>query len=104
MADDTYYFAGILIFFIFLGVILPYVHSEFDESGTVTNPEHLVDDVQDVEIDSIASVVSLGDVAISILSMFFWTFGALPLLLDLLVFVPMRLILIWLAVRLARGV
>ncbi len=89
---------GILLsIFIGVGIIIPFVNSEFqtvsptfdtDKRGT----ELIVEDLTDV------SSVGAGDILKSIGKMFFWTFGDLPFWLDA-IFLVLRLILLALLIR-----
>lgn len=93
MADSNAGFIYLIIsIFIFLGVITPYINAEFGSDTQI--------DASDFEDTISQGDVSATDVALSIFSMFFWTFGALPWYIDmvLLVFRIMLAYLIWEAV------
>jgi ABC-type glucose/galactose transport system permease subunit len=98
MVNDISILSGIVLVFILLGGLLPYVNAEFETTGTQANVDGLSANVgQEV---SGASAVSAFDVLFSIFTMFFWTFGALPFWLDLF-FIVIRIIF---AVTLARNI
>lgn len=101
--SDTAILATIVIIFVTLGAILPFIHATFDQQETNFN-------VEDVEFESGQSllfsedqVTVLGVVA-SIFTMFFWTFGAIPIILEIIIFLPMRIIFVVLLYKLVRGV
>lgn len=71
--------------FIVIGVVLPFLQKDL---GTeITN-----NDVEGFTGDLIQQDVGVVDVIISVLKMFFWSFGDIPLLLELFIFVPMRIV------------
>ncbi len=89
----------IIILFIFIGTafILPFVNSEFGTSS----PDYDTDNVQDEFISedlTDVSSVSAGDLLKSIGKIFFWTFGDLPLWLDL-IFVVLRITFLVLIIK-----
>lgn len=89
MANDIQIIAVISGIFIFLGVLLPFIQADFNTLETGHDPASLTDDINTDDLDS----VSPFKVFFSVVSMFFWTFGALPFWLDM-VFVVLRLVLI----------
>ena len=99
--SDMDILATIVIFFITLGTVMPFIHASFDETETNVN-------TKGVEFaagqDLAASNVSILGVVLSIFTMFFWTFGNIPVILDLILFVPLRIIFIVLLYKLIRGV
>ena len=90
---------GIIIFFILLGGFLPYVNEGLNARAVSFN----TDDIENTISADIQSTTSINafNIILSIFSMFFWTFGSLPFWLDLLIFTPLRIILI---VTLARNI
>lgn len=100
-ANDITIIAGIVVFFLIVGLILPFVNAEWASGSQSTNSSvsTLSGDVSNSVKD--ANSVSAFKVILSVLSMFFWTFGSLPLYLDLLVFLPLRIIL---ALVIARNI
>ncbi|KKN50125.1 hypothetical protein LCGC14_0636230 [marine sediment metagenome] len=99
--SDTDILLTIIIFFVALGVLLPFIHAAFDEQVTDLN-------TQGVEFASgqgfSEDSVSILGIVTSILTMFFWTFGNIPVIIDLLLFVPIRIIFMILLFKLIRGV
>ena len=61
--------------FILAGLFIPYINAEYG-----------IGDSQDYDVPSSniedSNIINLGSTFLSILSMFFWTFGALPIWLD----------------------
>lgn len=96
MVSDTYIFSGILLVFVLLGTLLPFIHDEFEGSSGISDSdiEDVTRDFGDEDED-----LSFTDVIASIFSMFFWTFGSVWWVLDLLVLTPMRVVLVVMLVR-----
>ena len=90
----------IIIIFVIIGGILPFVREEFEGDSTDTGIN--IEDELGGSIDSESSI-SAFTVLGSILSMFFWTFGALPFWLDT-IFLAVRIILVLLIAMIVRGV
>ena len=82
MANDMTIIFGIILLFVAIGVISPYINAEFG-SDMIENG-----DVLDAD-DSVNGT----DVMLSVAGMFFWTFGTIPAWLDGLLFVPLRILL-----------
>ena len=118
MVNDTSIIAGLILFFIGMGVLLPYINQAYSDTATSFDPD--IYDGIDSELtlpescanstgffDDVACQAQQGTsvigILISILSIFFWTFGAIPLFLDLLLFVPLRIILYFLVYRAIRS-
>lgn len=100
--SDTAILLTIITVFVFLGAILPFINEAFGQDGTSLNTagiEFATGQGFDDENE-----VSIGKIAVSIFTMFFWTFGSIPALLDLLLFVPLRIIFVVLLFKLIRGV
>jgi len=67
---------GILItIFLLSGVLVPYINEEYGIENT-DNYSVATGEMEE------ASVLSMGSITLSILSMFFWTFGAIPFWLE----------------------
>lgn len=99
--SDTDILTGIVIFFVTLGVLLPFIHEAFDETISNVNTEGVeFASGQGLSTDN----VGLLDIAVSIFTMFFWTFGSIPIVIDLILFVPIRIIFAILLFKLIRGV
>ncbi len=99
--SDTVILSTIVLFFVVLGAVLPSIHSTFDQITSNL-------DTQGIEFASgqgfSESNVGVLDIVVSIFTMFFWTFGAIPLIIELIIFVPIRIIFMVLLFKLVRGV
>lgn len=89
----------IVTLFVVLGVLLPYIQAAFGEDQTNND----VSTLTSIDADDATSSVGLFTVLGSVFSMFFWTFGSLPIWLDAFLFIPLRVILLYVVIRLARG-
>lgn len=98
---DTTLLATIIIVFVAIGSFLPYIKEEFNETPVNVSVDDLRADVG--EVAESESVLSGFNIFVSVVKMFFWTFGDLPIFLDL-IFLVFRIILVWLVVRIIRGV
>lgn len=98
--NDLAIFFGILLLFVAIGALIPQVADELGSSyrvnSTLTN---ITSDFGSSWDDSSAWTKFK-----SISSMFFWTFGAIWWPIDLLIFVPLRIVLFVILVRWVRGV
>ena len=92
MVNDMTILGGIVLVFVLIGFMTPFINDEFGGSA----PENNINDVTDgIEPDD----VSAWDVIVSIFKMFFWTFGSIPSWLDAILFIPMRIVLVVLIAR-----
>lgn len=91
----------VVCIFIVVGTFLPFVEGEFYSSSTSSQPDQLDNEISG-NIDAEASINAFTILG-SVLSMFFWTFGALPFWLDSF-FLILRIGLVWGIVSLVRGV
>lgn len=99
--SDTVILSTIIVFFVALGAVIPFVHSSFNQAGDTFNTEGI--EFASGQSTSTNSVTVLG-VVVSITTMFFWTFGNIPAILDIIIFVPIRIIFLVLLFKLVRGV
>lgn len=110
MANDVSIISGIIIIFVLLGVFLPTLQDGFGVTQDINDVDAFEQSLlngttQMGEKSTFSAVVgslSFFDYVKSILLMFLWTFGALPLWLDTF-FVIFRIILLILLVRLIRS-
>lgn len=89
----------IVTLFVGLGILLPYIQAEFGEDQTNND----VSGLTSIDSDDATSSVGLFTVLGSVFTMFFWTFGNLPVWLDAFLFIPLRVILAYVIIRVARG-
>jgi len=111
MANDITILGGIMLFFIVVGAIVPLVNATFESDDQprqdiynfTGNVSEVAKDLSDNSIDPtwLNPTGSLNALTVltSILSMFFWTFGAIPFWLDLVIFLPLRLIFVSIIAR-----
>lgn len=91
--NDISIITGIIILFVALGTMLPFIREDFGQTQTT---DYLIDDFNQGianDVDTVGNV-SAFNVIISIFKLFFWTFGEIPLLIDALLFIPLRIILV----------
>lgn len=91
----------IITIFVLLGAVLPFVHAEFDQAQTELNTQGLADRTGQEYSESTIVILS---VITSIFTMFFWTFGNIPAIIDLVIFIPMRLTLLAILYDKIRGI
>ena len=97
--NDLNWLLLILFIFVGVGVILPYINDSFGTSASEVNTNVLTSDVS-------ASEVGLGTVLLSVVKIASWSFGDLPFFLELIIFVPLRIIfytLLWRQLRSGGG-
>lgn len=93
-ATDTAILLGFFAFFLILGGIMPFLNTEFGQSNT----EYVFDFEPDGNI-----FTSAWTILSSIVTMFFWSFGSLPLIMDLLMVIP-RVFFYFIIAKVVRGV
>ncbi len=69
--------------FVLTGIVLPIVNSEYgiEDADDYSGATDVLNEMED------ANVLSLGSVTLSIISIFFYSFGALPLFLEAFYFI-----------------
>lgn len=113
MVNDISIITGIIASFILIGILLPFLNEGFSTSVTTNNvgdfENQIGDTIKDVRsnesVTGILGTFSAGaqgvgflKVFFSVVSMFFWTFGALPFWLDG-IFLILRLMLVMIIAR-----
>jgi hypothetical protein len=84
--------------FVVTGALLPFLNTDFNTTYSGLDADSYVGNYQGG--DSLTSIpLGAGRLFVSIVSMFFWSFGALPLPLEL-IFVIMRIIFVFILVDL----
>lgn len=100
MVNDLSIAVTLLCIIVFTGTLLPFIYVMGNQPGSEYDAEAQIPDNFIEEI----SISNLGfGVLVSIASMFFWTFGALPIWLEM-VFIVIRVVFILFVVRFARGI
>ena len=87
MGSDVLYITVIFSFFLLLGATLPYINQAFDQNADTYNADtdSITGEIQtSLENDD----VSGWTVLLSMTKIFFFTFGDIPVLLDLILFIP----------------
>lgn len=100
MANDVFYITVIFTTFLVLGAFLPFINNTFDEPSTDINVAegYYEDTVEIMESNDVGA----WDVIASMFKIFTFTWGDLPLLLDIILFIP-RVIFGVLVYRLIRS-
>ena len=80
---------SICLLFVAIGIFLPIVNEAVGNDDSPLYRTNLDDDISATDW----TVVGFWNVFLSVLSMFFWTFGAIPIWLDA-VFMVLRIILV----------
>lgn len=83
--NDLYWLLLILFIFVGVGVVLPFVNDEFGTSASEVDTGVLSEDVS-------GSEAGVGTVLLSIIKMASWSFGDLPFFVELLIFLPLRVL------------
>lgn len=96
MANDITILYGIITFFIIIGVLAPFLNAEFSSNITEHDPNSITDDLNTGQAQSSISAFKVFG---SVISMFFWSFGLIPVWLDLIIFTPLRIILVLIIAR-----
>lgn len=100
---DTYVMWTIVVVFVVLGAFMPLVNYMIYGSITSSNPEELQNSLSQQNKGTIISTLGFS-MLFNIFTMFFWTFGVIPTIIDLIVFIPLRIILGYLILRAVRGI
>ena len=86
--SDTTIIYGMVFFFIFLGLVMPFIDQAF--SREVTNYD--LQGIEDTAGQNITSnPITIGEIILSIFLMFFWDFNT-PLVIQLLILLPLRIV------------
>jgi hypothetical protein len=100
--SDTAIFSGIIIIFIITGAVLPFIQKDFSTPFTENNYS-VTGTLPADDTNPVTSTFSWFGVFFSIAKMFVWSFGALPIWLEL-IFEIMRIILYLIGFRMIRGI
>lgn len=102
--SDTAIFTGICMIFVVFGAVLPFIQHDFSSPELTLNNGSLIPSVNPAQDnDPITATFSWFGVFFSIVKMFVWTFGALPVWADLVVEI-FRIILYFIGFRMIRGI
>jgi hypothetical protein len=101
LANDMLIIITIVVFFICMGMVLPYIKQEM---GQQKDYEYSSDALTaNIRADDV-NTASAWNVLKSVLTMFVWTFGEINWIIDLCVFMPIRILLLLTVARNIRGV
>ncbi len=90
--SDIKIIGSYLTFFILLGLLLPIINSGFDtEYSGVSGITELEDDIGS---ESSNNQLSIWRVMFSLISVFFWSFGELPIIANIFLLIPRILLLL----------
>lgn len=96
---DMEILSGLVIFFMTLAIITPLINS--------SAPTNSTDSIDPRNVDSsgwdFTDLPTIIQIFLNLLVMPVWSFGQLPVILDLFLLIP-RVIFLWIAVRMIRGV
>ncbi len=90
---------GIITFFVIIGFIAPFVNDEFGGNAPVYDLDTLD---SGIDAESTSAIGTAFEVFVSIVSMFFWNFN-LPVWMNAIIFLPIRIIFILLVTKVIRG-
>lgn len=97
--NDVVIVGGLVVFFLFVGTLTPFINSAFGSSYNELNSNTIVNTVTQNH-DDLAGVTA-PSIFLSIVSMPVYNMGNIPFFLELLIFFPIRLVF-WLLI--ARNV
>ena len=84
---DTNIIWGLLIFFILTGLITGWINQEIDNVSVTNDAEGIGE-----QVENKSGLVTMGLMLLEILKMATWSFGSLPLVIELLLFMPLRIL------------
>lgn len=95
----------LVIFFGLMGVLLPFISDDLNPDYTTIRQDidSITGEINDTgrANNAITGVPNFWDVLLSVFKMFFWTFGSVHWIIDLLVFTPLRILL---GITIARNI
>lgn len=97
--NDVGIIIGIVSIFLAVGIALPYVNQAFDGDQSINADIDGLSTQAGQDVENVSSINAF-TVLLSMLSMFFWTFGSLPFWLDAF-FIILRLTLV---ITIARNI
>jgi hypothetical protein len=99
--SDVALMFGFIAFFILSGLTISAVNNWFTGSTQSFNTEGIESESKKdlSELNAVSALKVLGEIA----KMSVWTFGSIPTVIDLIIFVPIRLIFWFIVIRTALG-
>ena len=101
-ANDGIIITLLCVFFLTTGLIVSAINEEFRGSSDSQNVEGIQDDINE-ELNK-NSVTDIFKVVLTVVSMSFWTFGSLPFLVEIIFFLPVRILFWYTVAKNLRGV
>lgn len=99
--SDTAIMWTIVIIFLILGFVTPFIHSAFAEVSPNIDTQGFATGLATAVTTDGVNIVEL---VVSMVAIFFFSFGLIPLWLDLTVLLSMRFMLVYLIFRGVRGI
>lgn len=93
--NDVVIVGGLVVFFLFIGTLTPFINSAFSTSYNEINSNTIVNSVNENYDDF--NAVTAPSLFLSIISMPVYNMGNIPFFLELLIFFPIRLVF-WLLI------
>lgn len=84
---------GLVIFFIASGLVVGAINTLFEETSEDFSTDSIQQDVREQSYKP-ATSTNIFKILLSVVSMSFWTFGALPLWVELIIYLPLR-VMFW---------
>ena len=97
---DTWAFFALVLFFLTLGTLLPFISAAFSQDSITQDISGLPKSPGDLTYNPVTFL----DVFLSIMSVFFWTFGQVYWVIDILILLPLRILAVYLFIRMVRGI
>ena len=99
MGTDSTLLITVMVFFILLGTVLPFIDAATGADITTHNADELSPQVDEQDFNVINGL----DVFLSILTVLFWSFSV-PFYVNLLFIEPFRILAYYLIIRWIRGI
>jgi len=96
---------ALILFFITSGLVIGFLELKLNDTKTDFSTDDLIS-TSKTEVESASSlrdISNIGQILITILKMATWSFGSLPVLVELLLFVPIRFLFWILTVKTVTG-
>lgn len=96
MANDIEILFGLIIFLLLCGFVTPFINAEF----SLGEPSYSADSLTaDIDEGDAQSSLSAFNIISSMFLMFFWTFGQVPLIVEITILLPVRLAIAFIIAR-----
>lgn len=100
--EDSSLFYVLLVFFIMLAVFMPALRTMYNDTAVTGNQ---AEELQN-EVSSLSEITPTGVLALpwSFIQVAFWSFGDIPIYMELIVFVPLRIMFYYIGYKAIRGI